>query len=178
MCPALTMADQKEMKMRIVAAVLALTICSGATHAEAKPKKEKQSQIRVFVFVASNPNGFIDPGQKERNDSANDLKTYLGKKWMTDKREDANVIVEVTGRGYQQLETLTKTAQNWGVSGNKSVATVYATITAGDYTAKLIGQDDGWEKTQLWKTAAVHAAKKIIAWTQDNHDKLLALRTK
>lgn len=138
-------------------------------------KKEQQAPIRVFVFAGNNSKGFTDPGQKDRNDSAEDLKKELRKKLVvTDNRDNAEVIVEVVARGYELPQTVTKTAKVFGdPTGKTRVPTVSVTLTVGDYSATLVGQ-----KEQNWRSAADDAAKKIEAWVQDNYDKLLARRAK
>jgi hypothetical protein len=168
----------KRINLLTALALLAAMICLSLSPLSAQ-KKEQQTAIRVFVFVASNSNGFSDPGQKDRNDSLEDLKKDLGKKLIvTDRREDADVTVELVGRGYQNPQTVGKTARAFGdATGKNRVATVSVTIAAGDYSATIDGQNDG-RLTNVWRTAAGDTAKKIEAWVQDNREKLLSRRTK
>jgi hypothetical protein len=165
--------------------LLASMVCLGPSLRAAQNKaqnKEQWAAIRVFVFAGSNPSGFVDPGHKDLTDSIADLKKALAQKkviTVVDEGEGADVMVEVTGRGYRESggTTTYKTPLGQYATSKDMVATVRVTISAGDYSTTIDGLNDG-RITNVWRTAANSAARQIEAWVRDNRDKLLARRTK
>jgi hypothetical protein len=136
--------------------------------------------IKVFVFTAPNEGGFVDSVQKLRTDSVEDLKKTLDKKDLVEivsQKEGADMTLEVLGRGGEETGSATTSRGAYGTwnTSKDTVATVRVGLTAGTYATLIEGHNDG-RITNVWRTAANNAAKKIENWIKDNHDRLIAQR--
>jgi hypothetical protein len=143
-------------------------------------QKKSADPIKVFIFTAPNEGGFADPDQKQRTDSVEDLKKALDKKdviQIVAQKEGADVTLEVLGRGGEETGSATTSRGPYGTwnTSKDTVATVRVGLTAGTYATLVEGHNDG-RITNVWRTAANNAAKKIENWIKDNHDRLIAQR--
>ena len=168
---------EKEMKLN---RVLGLGLVFSMMASSAWTQKKAAEPVKVFVFTAANAGGFVDPGQKQRSDSVEDLKKALEKKdfiQFVNQKEGADMTLEVLGRGGEETGSVTTSRGPFGTwnSSRDTVATVRVGLTAGTYTALVEGYNDG-RLTNVWRTAANNAAKKIENWIKDNHDRLIAQR--
>jgi hypothetical protein len=145
--------------------LLAAVTCGGPLHGN----NDKQAQVSVFVFVGTDASGFTNPNRKDLNDSVTDLKNYLRSKVrLADKREDADVTVEVVSRA---LEFPAR--PNGDAAHEFKVPTVTVRLSAGNYSTTFDGQDN---ENRYWRVGAYDAAEKIETWVRDNHDKLIKER--
>jgi hypothetical protein len=162
---------------------LLLSLAIAATVSAASPAfagKKTAEPIKVFIFTAANEGGFVDPGQKQRIDSVEDLKKALEKKDLVQivgQREGADITLEVLGRGGEETGSATTSRGPYGTwnTSKDTVATVRVGLRAGTYSTLVEGHNDG-RITNVWRTAANNAAKRIENWIKDNHDNLIARR--
>lgn len=167
--------------MRSLIAVLMLAVVVPSAYAGQKKAVEP---IRVFVFTAQNPGGFTDDDQKHRTDSVVDLQKAFDKKVVevVSSPDQADVKLEVLGRGYDETGTTTTTTSRgyYGVwnssSWNDTVPTVHVGLRAGAYGAMFWGSANPGQLGLAWRTAAKTAASQIEKWIKQNHDTLISKR--
>jgi hypothetical protein len=173
----------RKVRVSLVGLVMAMVLSASFLIAA---QKKSEEPIKVYVFTATNPGGFVDPDQKQRTDSVEDLKRALGKKdlvQVVDQKDSPDVTLEVLGRGDEETGTSSTTTSRgyygiWGSTTSKdTVAAVHVRLKAGNYSTLIEGRNDG-RITNVWWTAANNAAKQIQRWIKENHDRLIALRPK
>jgi hypothetical protein len=120
---------------------------------------DKLTTVRAYVFTATSQGGERSAEEQGRLDAVRDLKEALDKKKgisLVDNREDATLIIEVTGR--EQRDD----AQ--GGFGGKTITPMGDTIIrlhlrSGDQESDLKGMGQG-----TWGRAAKDAADRILKW--------------
>src|SRR5579871_4113053 len=110
------------------------TMLLGITTVHAQ--KKSSEPIKVFIFTAANEGGFVDPAQKQRNDSVEDLKKALDKKDLVQivtQKDDADLTLEVLGRGGEETGSSTTSRGPYGTwnTSKDTVATVRVGLMAG-----------------------------------------------
>jgi hypothetical protein len=177
----MVMQRREEMKIHHVL-LLGLAIAATVSGALSGFAQNKSSEpIKVFIFTGANDGGFVDPDQRQRSDSVEDVKKALDKKNLIEivgQREGADLTLEVLGRGGEETGTVTTRPGPFGTwnSSNDTVATVRVGLTAGTYTSLIEGYGGKGQIFSVWHTAANNAAKKIESWIKANHDNLIARR--
>ena len=115
--------------------------------------------VRVFVFTDTVGSGARTPDETERVEAVGDMRDALKKKkgiTVVDARDQANVVMEVTGRERRDEPT--------GGFGGKSITRMGDTIIrvrvkSGDEEAELKGMGLG-----TWARAANDAAERFLKW--------------
>ncbi len=161
------------MKAHILAAVVLLSPVASSAQKQPEP-----APVPVAVIVKTSQ--FEDQAQKDRLDSARDLKAYLRDKKKTlrlvETAEEAAVVVEVLGRGEQTQDT--KTLQR-GASGRLEQRSdkdkvLRVKLSVGDYSTEIEGRsaDGEYVITTTWSQAAILASQAIEKWIKTNRAKL------
>lgn len=141
--------------------------------------------IRVFVVapVATHPSGFSEPRSKDRADSVRDLQREIRKKRKTlalaESREQADVVLEVLGRGIASEADGGVIAVPLGRSviaqpTYRSANVVRTRLVVGDYERPIVGAFDGIG--DVWSECAEQITKDLDAWIAENRAQLLARR--
>ncbi len=158
-----------------------LVLISGMAAAQppalAYGNKDRQT-VRLYIFTASSAKGLVD---SNLSDTVKDLKKYLSKYTLVDNQNNADVCVEVVGRGYVPTGTVSTVTQGLSTTtGPNTVAAIRVTLTAGDYSTTIdgVGVISNFFPNGTWRSAAVAVEAQIDKWIRGNYDKLLALRTK
>lgn len=144
----------------LVAAVVLLNPMASAAQ---KPPVPAPVPVAVIVQSAQ----FEDQAQKDRLDSAKDLKALLSRKKtlrLVEKPEEAVVIIDILGRFEQ--------AQDKKESADKDKV-VRVKLSVGEYSTEIegrMGANVGWGAT--WAGAAVEASTQIDKWIKTNRAKL------
>ena len=157
------------MKAHILAAAVLLTPLASAA----------QTPVPVAVIVQTSQ--FEDQAQKDRLDSAKDLKGQLSTKKKTlrlvETAADAALVIEVLGRGEQAQDT--KTVQRGVLSGrleqrSDTAKVLRVKLSVGDYSTEIEGRDEEREfkSYTTWGMAAGDAAIQIDKWIKTNRAKL------
>jgi len=117
------------------------------------------SDMKVFVTTETvGENEFADSDQQQRLDSVKDVKKHLANSvQLVDSEKDADIVLKV-------LPT--------------SPDTAYVLLAAGDYNATFIGSTVPPLLFGKWLTAGNDAVNQIKKWIKQNHDKLIARRSK
>jgi hypothetical protein len=104
---------------------------------------------------------------------------------MVEKKEAADVILAVVGRGDQEVGSITKTTDTytgWNTTTNSiTEAAVNVGLQAGDYQLAISGHSPSTQELGgfigRWTAAARDAADQIEKWIKVNQTKLIAART-
>lgn len=128
--------------------------------------QDGHSPVPIFV-VTTSPEGFTQA--KQVKDSTKDIIGSLkGKKGicLTERREDALVVVEVLGREKAQVTA--------SVFGSGRDVTVAAKLTAGTFETVISESALGGTLMAggAWGKAAGKVAKRIAEWVQENKEQL------
>jgi len=118
------------------------------------------SDIKVLVTTKTvGENEFAGNDQQQRLDSVKDVKKHLTNSvQLVDGEKDADIILEVV---------------------TTSPDMVFVLLTAGDYKATFVGSTaPPMLQFGKWSTAGNDAADQIKKWIKQNHDKLIAGRSK
>jgi hypothetical protein len=175
-------AGTKEKEMRIQSCAyltLFIVLVSLATVCVAE-KKSDVSDIEVFVFTAGPDEGELVTPQtvarhKEALDSVEDLKKQLAKKLeVTDKRDAADVTIEVLARGAVKPGTTTP-SRDTTKDGSDGV---HVSLASGDYRTELAGYGTRGQIIGARTAAAKNVGNKIEEWIGNNHDMLIVKRMK
>ena len=143
-------------------------------------KRTNVSDIKVFIFTAGPDEGELVTPQtvsrhKEALDSVEDLKKQLAKKLeVTDKRDAADVTIEVLARGAVKPGTTTP-SRDTTEDGSGGVP---VSLASGDYRTELAGYGAHGQIIGARRAAAKDVGNKIEEWIGSNHDKLIVKRTK
>jgi|KBSSwiStaDraftv2_1062776.scaffolds.fasta_scaffold334652_2 hypothetical protein len=137
--------------MRIM---IALSVVVAALHQAPDPS----TTVRAYVYTATSP-ASDHAEQQGRIDAVRDVREALAKKkgiTLVDDREQATLLVEVTGREQRD--------EGAGAFGGKSITRMGDTIIrlrvkAGDDESDLKGMGQG-----TWGRAAKDAADRILKW--------------
>jgi hypothetical protein len=143
------------------------------------PIADAQAPVPVAVIVKTSQ--FEDQAQKDRVDSAKDLKGQLSTKKKTlrlvETATDAAVVIEVLGRGEQAQDT--KTVERGILSGrveqrSDTAKVLRVKLSVGDYSTDIEGRDEEREfkSYTTWGVAAGDAAIQIDKWIKANRAKL------
>ena len=138
------------------------------------------AQTPVAVAVIVQTAQFEDQAQKDRLDSARDLKAYLRDKKKTlrlvETPAEAVVIVEVLGRGIQTQDTksLERSASGRVEQRSDKDKVLRVKLSVGEYSTEIEGRsaDGEYVITTSWTQAAMLAAIKIDTWIKTNRAKL------
>jgi hypothetical protein len=154
------------MKKALLTFTLAAMAVAVGADCNLQSAQDGHSPVPVFV-VTTSPEGFT--ATKQVADSTKDLiKSLKGRQGicLTEKREDALVVVEVLGREKAQV-----TASWLGTSRDVTVA---AKLTAGTYETVISESAAGGTIMAggAWGKAAGKLAKRIAEWAQDNRAQL------
>ena len=115
--------------------------------------------VRVFVFTETAASGTRTPDETERLEAVGDMRDALKKKkglTVVEEREQANVVMEVTGRERRDEPA--------GGFGGKSITRMGDTIIrvrvkSGEDETELKGMGLG-----TWARAANDAAERFLKW--------------
>jgi hypothetical protein len=148
--------------------------------ARAEVKTSAISDIKVFVFTAGPDEGeLVNPQTVSRHkqaiESVEDLKKLLAKNVrVIEERDEADVTLEVLARGDVKPGTTTP-SRDESKDGSDSV---HISLMAGDYRAELAGYSPHAQIIGARRAPAKDVTRKIEAWIDSNHDKLIANRAK
>lgn len=156
--------------MTVTAAVMAMAMTVGA----AAEKKAEPPPVTVYV-VAPVAGQFVDQAHKDRLDSTKDLLAQLArfeKKWrVVTSREEAQVVLEVLGRGLEETSERSSTSTPVPVLGQVQTSSkarlayiVTAKLTVGEYTTDVSGRSS----SDGWRAAAYFVADNAEKWVKDN----------
>jgi len=155
------------MRAHILAAAILLSPVAAAA----------QAPVPVAVIVKTSQ--FEDQAQKDRLDSARDLKGYLSKKTMrlVETPEEAIVVIEVLGRGVQTQDTksLERSAGGSRIEQRSDKDKVLRVkLSVGDYSTEIEGRSADGEYVIMttWSQAAILASNAIDKWIKTNRAKL------
>ena len=120
---------------------------------------DKLTTVRAYVFTDTASSGTASPDEKGRLDAVRELKDALGKKKgisLVDRKEDATLLVEVTGR--EQKDDAE------GPFGGRKITPLGDTIirfhlSSGSEESDLKGMGQG-----TWSRAAKDGADRILKW--------------
>jgi len=120
---------------------------------------DKLTSVRAYVFTETSSSGQPSTDEQGRLDAVKELRLALAKKKgisLVDSREDATLLIEVTGR--EQRE------ESAGAFGGKQITPMGDTIirmhlTSGKEESDLKGMGQG-----TWSRAAKDAADRILKW--------------
>ena len=137
-----------------------------------------QTPVPVAVIVQTSQ--FEDQAQKDRLDSARDLKVYLRDKKKTlrlvETPAEAVVVIEVLGRGIQTQDTksLERSASGRVEQRADKDKVLRVKLSVGEYSTEIEGRsaDGEYVITTTWTQAAILAAIKIDTWIKTNRAKL------
>ncbi|MEQ1908021.1 MAG: hypothetical protein ABMA15_04320 [Vicinamibacterales bacterium] len=138
-----------------------------------------QDPAPVPVAVIVQTSQFDDQAQKDRLDSARDLKVYLNGKKKTlrlvETPAEAVVTIEVLGRGVETQDTQNVNRSAFGgsrVSADKDKV-LRVKLSVGDYSTEVEGRSkDGELAFTSWTQAANLASIAIDKWIKTNRAKL------
>ncbi|HET7694387.1 MAG TPA: hypothetical protein VFK57_01665 [Vicinamibacterales bacterium] len=127
------------------------------------------TSVRVYVFTETAASGARTPEEAERLEAVGDVREALRRKkgiTIVDTREEANVLVEVTGRERRDEPP--------GAFGGKSITRMGDTIIrlrvkSGDDETELKGMGLG-----TWGRAANDAADRFMKWIARREPRRLA----
>lgn len=139
-----------------------------------------QEPVHVAVIVQTSQ--FEDQAQKDRLDTAKDLKQSLTSKKKTlrlvESPAEAVVIIEVLGRGEQASgDAKLQRGALGGVEQTRyKDKVVRVKLSVGDYSTEIEGRNADGEHVirTTWGLAAVDAAGQIDKWIKTNRAKLTA----
>ncbi len=139
-----------------------------------------RAQAPVSVAVVVQTAQFEDQAQKDRIDTANDLKKILGSKKKTlrvvDTPAEAVVIIEVLGRAEQASADakLERSALGQLEQNRYKAKVVRVKLSVGDYSTEIEGRYAEGPSViyTTWAGAAVDAAGQIEKWIKTNRAKL------
>lgn len=154
------------MKTSLAAVFLSTMAVNAWADCTPEAARDGHSPVPVFV-VTTSAEGFTQT--KQVADSTRDLiKSLKDKKGLclTEKRDDALVVVEILGR-----EKAQQTA-SW--LGNSRDVTVSAKLTAGTFETVISESAAGGTVMAggAWGKAAGKVAKRVEEWIRDNRAKL------
>jgi uncharacterized membrane protein len=137
-----------------------------------------QTPVPVAVIVQTSQ--FEDQAQKDRLDSARDLKVYLSGKKKTlrlvETPTEAVVTIEVLGRGVQTQDTksLERSASGRIEQRSDKDKVLRVKLSVGDYSTEIEGRsaDGEYVITTTWSQAAILASQAIEKWIKTNRAKL------
>jgi hypothetical protein len=120
---------------------------------------DKLTSVRAYVFTDTSPGGTPSPDEQGRLEAVRELKVELAKKKgisLVDRREDANLFIEVTGREQHD--------ESDGPFGGKKLtplgdAIIRFHISSGGEESDLKGMGQGSSSH-----AAKDAADRILKW--------------
>ena len=118
------------------------------------------NKVAVYLVQPPAPAGFQDPAILQRIASTRDLRERIKWAWrkdivLVDRREDAEVVVEVIDRAAHVAEKV-----------------VMVKVTVGEYTTAFQGRSETSEIEANWTHAAWDAAKQLGAFIRANHQRL------
>lgn len=130
--------------------------------------------VRVFVGAAPDPSGFVTQQSKDAVDSAEDLRGFLKKHRavrLVASRDEAQVVVEVVGRGLQATGSATASTVTgpFGAVSNARAEqrrVVAARVIVGDRSTDIAGKPCG--NCVTWRNAAQSLAGVIAEFIEDN----------
>jgi hypothetical protein len=135
----------------------------------AVPALAQPLRVRVFVTSVGAQSGFTDPS-KDNRDTVKDLKDDIqGKRrlMLTDRREEALIVLEVVGR-----ETAGITASLFGAARDRLIRVRFmAAGTETDLTASAQGGTMG--SGGAWGKAAGKIVDQVDQWVVANRARLL-----
>ena len=139
-----------------------------------------QTPVPVPVAVIVQTSQFEDQAQKDRLDSAPDLKADLRDKKKTlrlvETPEEAVVVIEVLGRGVQTQDTksLERSASGRIEQRSDKDKVLRVKLSVGDYSTEIEGRsaDGEYVITTTWSQAAILASQAIEKWIKTNRAKL------
>lgn len=158
-------------KQVVIAAIVFLTPIASAAQKAPEPQP-------VPLAVVVKTSQFEDQAQKDRLDSARDLKAYLSKKTvrLVEAPEEAVVIVEVLGRGIEAQDTksLQRSASGRVEQRSNKDKVLLVKLSVGDYSTEIEGRsaDGEYVVTTTWSQAAILASQAIEKWVKTNRAKL------
>lgn len=137
-----------------------------------------QAPVPVAVIVQTSQ--FEDQAQKDRLDTAIDLKKILGSKKKTlrlvEAAGDAVVVIEVLGRGEEASgdAQLQRGALGQLEQTRYKAKVVRVKLSVGEYSTEIVGRYSEGPSViyTTWAGAAVDAAGQIDKWIKTNRAKL------
>jgi len=137
----------------MLALVLAFFVASGLQGTDTR------TTVRAYVFTATGAGGQRTPDEQGRLDAVKELRDALAKKKgisLVDRRDDANLLIEITGR--EQKEDVQ------GPFGGRAITPLGDTIirfhiSSNGEESDLKGMGQG-----TWGRAAKDAADRILKW--------------
>lgn len=138
------------------------------------------AQAPVPVAVVAQTSQFEDQAQRDRLDTASDLKKLLGSKKKTlrlvDTPGEAVVTIEVLGRVEQASadSKLERSALGQLEQNRYKAKVVRVKLSVGDYSTEMEGRYSEGPSVNYttWAGAAVDAAGQIDKWIKTNRAKL------
>ena len=145
--------------------------------------------LRVYVHAAPSPDGFVDAALKDRQATAFDVvkalreARYASLFTVVERREDADLVCEVTWRGEEDTGA-TSTKKNWAPPGQQQMAgsretpvlqnNIRLTVTIGDKAREFYGIEPGKRATRFWSDLAKEAVKSLAAFVTENRAQITA----
>jgi hypothetical protein len=120
---------------------------------------DKLTSVRAYVFTDISASGQRSPEEQGRLDAVKELKEALAKKKgisLVDRREDATMLIEVTGR--EQKEDVQ------GPFGGKAITSLGDTIIRMHVSSEGQESDLKGMGQGTWGRAAKDAADRILKW--------------
>jgi hypothetical protein len=171
---------EKEMRIRSCAYLYLFAVLVSLPTVCVADKRTDGSDIKVFIFTAGPDEGELVTPQtvarhKEALDSVEDLKKQLAKKLeVTDKRDAADVTIEVLARGAVKPGTTTP-SRDTTKDGSDGV---HVSLASGDYRTELAGSGTHDQIIGARTAAAKDVSNKIEEWIGNNHHMLMVKRRK
>ena len=152
---------------RLLVFVLLLGAFASTGLAQFKP-------VKVYVFTATDPGGFIDADSKQRSDSVKDIVKQLRNKdrevALVDHAADADLILEVMGRGWEDNGSTSVSRSQYGTTTatKDRGVTVYTRLAVGEYATGIKGYYYDELMIRPWTMAAASVANQVVRWIKDN----------
>jgi ABC-type thiamine transport system substrate-binding protein len=133
-----------------------------------------ERQVKIYVYADTD--GFVDEKSESAADlaatfvRADDPKAAKERIVLVDQREQADIVVEIVGRGY--VETGTRTRDLFGPSTTRAqhANQLRAKLTVGEYSTDVVGY--ATEIVKPWRAAASRLHSNIERFVKKNGDQL------